>query len=45
VLGQIYGQLHHKEHALFTSFRQLVNDGYVNPIDSPFAFVFSCTRC
>jgi hypothetical protein len=34
VLGQAYGQLRYKEYALLTGYRQLVNDGYVNPQDN-----------
>jgi hypothetical protein len=34
VLGQLYGQLRYKEYALLTGYRQLVDDGYVNPNDS-----------
>jgi hypothetical protein len=33
-LGQLYGQLRYKEYALVTGYRQLVDDGYVNPNDS-----------
>jgi hypothetical protein len=33
-LGQAYGQLRYKEYALLTGYRQLVDDGYVNPQDS-----------
>jgi len=34
MLGQLYGQLRYKEYALLTDYRQLVDDGYVNPNDS-----------
>lgn len=34
VLGQLYGQFRYKEYALLTGYRQLVDDGYVNPNDS-----------
>jgi hypothetical protein len=34
VLGQAYGQLRYQEYALLTGYRQLVNDGYVNPQDN-----------
>ena len=34
VLGQLYGQLRYKEYALLTGYRQLVDQGYVNPQDS-----------
>jgi hypothetical protein len=34
VLGQLYGQLRYQEYALLTGYRQLVDDGYVNPNDS-----------
>jgi outer membrane porin, OprD family len=34
VLGQAYGQLRYKEYALLTGYRQMVNDGYVNPQDN-----------
>src|SRR5262245_34862092 len=34
VLGQAYAQLRYKEYALLTGYRQLVNEGYLNPQDS-----------
>ena len=34
VLGQAYAQLRYRDYALFTGYRQLVNDGYVNADDS-----------
>ncbi len=34
VLGQAYGQLRYEEYALVTGYRQLVNEGYLNPQDS-----------
>jgi len=34
VLGQLYGQLRYREYALLTGYRQLVDQGYVNPQDS-----------
>jgi hypothetical protein len=34
VLGQAYGQLRYRDYALLTGYRQLVNDGYVNPQDN-----------
>src|SRR5262245_14843456 len=34
VLGQAYAQLRYKEYALVTGYRQLVNEGYLNPQDS-----------
>lgn len=34
VLGQAYAQLRYKEYALLTGYRQLVNEGYLNPHDS-----------
>jgi hypothetical protein len=34
VLGQAYAQLRYKEYALVTGYRQLVDEGYVNPQDS-----------
>jgi len=34
VLGQAYAQLRHEEYALLTGYRQLVNEGYLNPQDS-----------
>lgn len=34
VLGQAYAQLRYRDYALLTGYRQLVNDGYVNPQDS-----------
>ena len=34
VLGQAYGQLRYKEYALLTGYRQLVDEGYLNPQDS-----------
>jgi len=34
VLGQAYGQLRYKEYALLTGYRQIINEGYLNPDDS-----------
>jgi hypothetical protein len=34
VLGQAYAQLRYKEYVLLTGYRQLVDEGYVNPQDS-----------
>src|SRR5438309_2703772 len=34
VLGQAYAQLRYKEYALLTGYRQLVDEGYLNPHDS-----------
>src|SRR5262249_49485791 len=34
VLGQAYAQLRYKEYTLVTGYRQLVDEGYVNPQDS-----------
>lgn len=34
VPGQLHAQLRYKEYALLTGYRQLVNEGYVNPNDS-----------
>jgi len=34
VLGQAYAQLRYREYALVTGYRQLVNEGYLNPQDS-----------
>jgi len=34
VLGQAYAQLRYKEYALLTGYRQIVNEGYLNPQDS-----------
>jgi hypothetical protein len=34
VLGQAYAQLRYEEYALLTGYRQLVNEGYLNPHDS-----------
>src|SRR5262249_18330694 len=34
VLGQAYAQLRYEEYALVTGYRQLVHEGYVNPLDS-----------
>ena len=34
VLGQAYAQLRYKEDAVVTGYRQLVNEGYLNPQDS-----------
>jgi hypothetical protein len=33
-LGQLYGQVRYKEYALITGYRQLVDEGYVNPNDN-----------
>src|SRR5262245_45248208 len=34
VVGQAYAQLRYKEYALLTGYRQLVDEGYLNPQDS-----------
>src|SRR5262249_10838957 len=34
VLGQAYAQLRYKEYALLTGYRQLIDEGYLNPQDS-----------
>jgi hypothetical protein len=34
VLGQAYAQLRYQHYALLTGYRQLVNEGYVNPQDN-----------
>lgn len=34
VLGQLYGQLRYQEYALLTGYRQLIDEGYVNPQDN-----------
>src|SRR5262245_42909594 len=34
VLGQAYAQLRYKDYALVTGYRQIVNEGYLNPQDS-----------